>query len=241
MNFYKKFIAYILAIALLTLPLAGCSGKGSDDAGSNGPQQGDGGKTPPAFEMENYSLTPAENYDELAQLLAGVINGDAYSSAENVGVVDEFFASGDRPSYAGNYGEQSNDTRQLPEGVSQADAAVLANGYLYQVQDGELTILQAQGADTAVVSSTGVTADPAGYDNYEETAQAVAVSGDLAAVMTYVYAWNTAAGENGEWSSETVSQTHVKLYDVQDKGAPVAVADFVQDLSLIHISEPTRH
>ena len=54
---------------------------------------------------------------------------------------------------------------QLPEGVSQADAAVLANGYLYQVQDGELTILQAQGADTAVVSSTGVTADPAGYDN----------------------------------------------------------------------------
>ena len=28
MNFYKKFIAYILAIALLTLPLAGCSGKG---------------------------------------------------------------------------------------------------------------------------------------------------------------------------------------------------------------------
>ena len=99
--------------------------------------------------MENYSLTPAENYDELAQLLAGVINGDAYSSAENVGVVDEFFASGDRPSYAGNYGEQSNDTRQLPEGVSQADAAVLANGYLYQVQDGELTILQAQGADTA--------------------------------------------------------------------------------------------
>ena len=229
MNFYKKFIAYILAIALLTLSLAGCSGKGSDDAGSNGPQQGSGGKTPPAFEMENYSLTPAENYDELARLLAGVINGDAYSSAENVGVVDEFFASGDRPSYAGNYGEQSNDTRQLPEGVSQADAAVLANGYLYQVQDGELTILQAQGADTAVVSSTGVTADPAGYDNYEETAQAVAVSGDLAAVMTYVYAWNTVAGENGEWSSETVSQTHVKLYDVQDKAAPVAVADFVQD------------
>ena len=77
MNFYKKFIAYILANALLTLPLAGCTGKGSDDAGSNGPQQGDGGKTPPAFEMENYSLTPAENYDELAQLLAGVINGDA--------------------------------------------------------------------------------------------------------------------------------------------------------------------
>ena len=72
-----------------------------------------------------------------------------------------------RQSYAGNYGEQSNDTRQLPEGVSQADAAVLANGYLYQVQDGELTILQAQGADTVVVCSTGVTADPAGYDNYE--------------------------------------------------------------------------
>ena len=47
--------------------------------------------------------------------------------------------------------------------------------------------------------------------------------------MTYVYAWNTVAGENGEWSSETVSQTHVKLYDVQDKAAPVAVADFVQD------------
>ena len=63
----------------------------------------------------------------------------------------------------------------------------------------------------------------------KETAQAVAVSGDRAAVMTYVYAWNTVAGENGEWSSETVSQTHVKLYDVQDKAAPVAVADFVQD------------
>ena len=46
MNFYKKFIAYILAIALLTLPLAGCSGEGSDDAGSNGPQQGDGGRRP---------------------------------------------------------------------------------------------------------------------------------------------------------------------------------------------------
>ena len=116
MNFYKKFIAYILAIALLTLSLAGCSGKGSDDAGSNGPQQGDGGKTPPVFEMENYSLSPAENYDELARLLNGIINGDAYSSAENVGVVDEFFASGDRPSYAGNYGEQSNDTRHPPVG-----------------------------------------------------------------------------------------------------------------------------
>ena len=46
MNFYKKFIAYILAIALLTLSLAGCSGKGSDDAGSNGPQQGSGRSAP---------------------------------------------------------------------------------------------------------------------------------------------------------------------------------------------------
>ena len=98
MNFYKKFIAYILTIALLTLPLAGCSGKGSDDAGSSGPQQGNGGKTPPELEMENYTLTPAGNYDELDQLLTGVINGDAYSSAENVGIVDEFSASGDRQS-----------------------------------------------------------------------------------------------------------------------------------------------
>lgn len=226
MNCYKKFVAYILA--LLILPLAGCDGQAGSDAVGD-PQQGQSGKTPPSFTMEDYTLTPAESEAQLSDLMNGILRGDSYSSAENVGVVDEFFVSEDRPTYAGNYGERSNDTRLLPEGVQRANRAVLANGYIYQAMDGELTILSAQGASSAVVSTTAVASSPEDYENYEETAQAVAVAGTYAAVITYVYAWNMTEGEDGTWASETVSQTRVKFYQVSDPAAPVAVGEFVQD------------
>lgn len=236
----KRILAWMLAIVLILLPMAGCSSSDNNinntpDTAANDldtdaqPAQGQSGQRVPEFEMENYGLHVAQDYEELSTLLNSIVNGESYSSAENVGIVDEFFSETTRPAYAGNYGERSNNTRVLPEGVSKADSAVLSDGYLYRVQDAEMTILEAKGADSSIVSTTTVTSSVEDYENYEETAQTVTVQGNYAAVMTYVYAWSTVEGDNGEWSSQTVSQTHMKLYDVTDKAAPKLLNDYVQD------------
>ena len=229
----KKFAAWLLAAALFVLPLSGC---GNSETGSQEPEkpattdnENKPEQTAPEFVMEDYTLRYAENTEEIGQLLSSVLNGDSYSSAENVGIVDEFFSDASRPTYAGNYGESSSRTQVLPDGVLEASSAVLADGYLYRVQDSDLTILQAAGDQTKTVSTTPVCGTGEGYDNYEETAQAVVVEGNFAAVMTYVYAWSMQESDSGEWTTKTVSQTHVRIFDVSDKAAPEQVLDYVQD------------
>ena len=239
MKQYRKLTALLLAAALLLLSLAGCGGAGTDTGDAPDttakptddaqPEQGNAEHSEPAFTMEDYTLRPAGSYEEIGAVLSGVVSGESYSSAENVGIVDEFFSGSNRPAFAGNYGESSNNTRVLPEGVTRADTTVFADGYSYRVQNGELTILEAKGKESKIVSTTTVTSPIEGYESYEESAQAVAVRGNFAAVMTYVYAWSTTEAENGEWSSETVSQTHMKLFDISDKAAPKQVSDYVQD------------
>lgn len=236
----SRWIAWMLVLALLLVPLTGCSDSDNttqDEPDTQAqpvpeetadPEQGDATYSEPEFTMEDYTLTPAGSYDEIGSLFAGIISGEAYSSSENVGVIDAFFSETNRPAFGGNYGERSNSTRSLPEGIRAADRMVAADGYLYRVQDGELTIVSAKGKDAEVLSATTVTSTVDGYESYEEVTEAVAVSGNFAAVVTYVYAWKTVEGAEGA-VSETVSQTHVKIYDVTDKAAPKQVADFAQD------------
>ena len=240
MKRYSKWIAWMLAMALMIMPLAGCSNTDNSTAAepdtqtqpaateSSDPEQSDINHSEPEFTMEDYTLVSADNYEQIGTLFNGIISGDAYSSSENVGVIDTFFSEANRPAFGGNYGERSNSTQLLPAGVTAADAAVAADGYIYRVQDGELTIVSAKGKTSEVVSTTTVASTAEGYESYEEVAEAVAVSGNIAAVVTYVYAWKTVDGAES-MNSETVSQTHVKFYDITDKAAPKQVADFVQD------------
>lgn len=238
MKQYKKWLAGLLALALAVTPLAGCADTGTtqsqdtvpaQDTVQTQPEQGEMSQQAPAFTMEDYTLQAAADYDQVGSLFAGIVNGESYSSAENVGIVDEFFAAGDKPVFGGNYGESVSSTQLLPEGVLQADSVAVDAGYVYRVQDGELTILEAKGQDSAIASTTTVTSTVEGYESYEESAQGVLVQGGTAAVITYVYAWQTTETDTGDWTSETVSQTHLKLYDVSDKAAPQLVADYTQD------------
>ena len=155
MKQYQKRIALLLAAVLLLLPLTGCGGAGTDTGDAPDttarptddaqPEQGNAEYSEPAFTMKDYTLRPAGSYEEIGAVLSGVVSGESYSSAENVGIVDEFFSGSNRPAFAGNYGESSNNTWVLPEGVTRADTTVFADGYSYRVQNGELTILEAKG------------------------------------------------------------------------------------------------
>lgn len=241
MKRYQKGMIWLLVLLLTVLPLTGCSDP--ENAGAEpadpAPAAAAEDHSPtaaaqaPVFDLSAYTLQAAADYDEVAALFTRINSAMTEAGAEGTGVVDAFFAAGDKPVFGGNYGERSRSTQRLPAGVLQADRVAAAEGYLYRVQDGELMILEAKGADSAVVSTTTVSNTAEGYESYEERADAVLVQGEMAAVITHVYGWKTAQTDGEGWSSETVSQSHVKFYDVTDKTAPVLVSDYVQDGSCL--------
>lgn len=226
-----RVLAFLLIIGLFCTGLTGC-GKKQDapqepetSAPETTPEES-GEETDPAPVC---TLEAASSYDEAYTVLEQAAQAAGYVNSANLGVVEEFFSREDIPSYSSGFGERKTGAVQCPEGVQAADVTVLSGDKLYSVAGGQLRIFTAQGAQTRELSATQVCEVEAGYDNYEETAQAVAVSGTKAAVITYVYAWMTQEQPDGSWSDQTINETRVKLYDLSDPAAPKLTATFAQD------------
>lgn len=226
-----RLLAFLCMIGLFGTALTGCGKKQE-------PQQKPETSTPAATQddtEEKPDVTPectleaAASYDDVYTVLEHGAKASGYVNSANLGVVEEFFSRENIPAYSGGFGERMGRVSAWPEGVSAADISVLSGDKIYSVAGGELKIFAAQGAQTSQLSTTQVCEVEAGYDNYEETAQAIAVSGTKAAVVTYVYAWMTQEQADGTWSDETVNETRVKFYDVSDPAAPKLTSTFTQD------------
>ena len=150
-------------------------------------------------------------------------------------------AKGTRAEPATDAEESYSGTNTQVEGIDEGDIVKTDGKYLYVLRDQELTILKADGADTAVISRTQV-----GLSYYEDNIDIVdgekvsryvskskypsemfVYDGRLC-VISHYYSYRSGM-EDGVWRYENKEYSCVDVYDVSDPAAPKALAALGQD------------
>ena len=137
-------------------------------------------------------------------------------------------------------GSHSNTNTQV-EGIDEGDIVKTDGKYLYVLRDEELTILKADGADSAVVSRTELghyvyedeteVVDGAKYSRYTSESKypiEMFVSDGRLCVISRFSHYHSGM-EGGQWRYENKEYICVDLYDVSDPAAPKAVSALGQD------------
>jgi len=133
-------------------------------------------------------------------------------------------------------GDYSGTNVQV-DGIDEGDIVKTDGRYLYVLRNQELTILKADGANTAVVSGTKI-----GYysDDSEDNGKAsrhrgeskspveMFVSDGRLCVISRCYSYDYGVYD-GFWRDSSKSYTCVDLYDVTDPAAPKALVSLGQD------------
>ena len=134
--------------------------------------------------------------------------------------------------------EDHSGTNVQVEGVDEGDIVKTDGKYIYVLRDEELTILRADGANTAVVSRTKI-----GYYNYEEKEggeknsryiseskypSEMFVGNGRLCVISHFSGYESGYTD-GVWRYDDRDYSCVDLYDVSDPTAPKALASLGQD------------
>ena len=140
---------------------------------------------------------------------------------------------------------QSNDegghsgTNTQVEGIDEGDIVKTDGKYLYVLRGEELTILKADGADSAVVSRTKIGSylwenkEDKESENYSYTSEnknpcEMFVSGERLCVISN-YSYYHSGKVNGEWRYDNKDYICVDLYDVTDPADPRLMTSLGQD------------
>ncbi len=140
-----------------------------------------------------------------------------------------------------NSASDYSGTNVQVDGVDEGDIVKTDGRYLYVLRSEELTILKADGADTAVVSRTkiGYYSDDSGENGKEgryrsewkSPAEMFVNDGRLCVISSYNrYDSGTV---DGVWRDNSESYACVDLYDVTDPAEPKALASLGQDGSVL--------
>ena len=137
--------------------------------------------------------------------------------------------------------EDYSGTNVQVEGIDEGDIIKTDGKYLYVLRDYELTILKADGADTAVVSRTEIgnstyedeteVLDGVKYSRYRSESKyprEMFVSDGRLCVISQYYSYSSGY-ENGMWRYENKNYTCVDVYDVSDPAAPKLLESLGQD------------
>ena len=133
-------------------------------------------------------------------------------------------------------GDYSGTNVQV-EGIDEGDIVKTDGQYLYVLRDNELTILKADGANTAVVSGTKIgyyrddseeDGKESRYRNEWKSPSEMFISDGILCVISRYSKYDSGI-YNGFWRDNSKSYTCVDLYDVTDPAAPKALVSLGQD------------
>ena len=122
------------------------------------------------------------------------------------------------------------------EGIDEGDIVKTDGKYLYVLRGRLLTILRADGADTAVVSETEIghysyedgKNAKTGYSSESKDPREMFIGDGVLCVVSNYYSYSS--GEvDGEWHYENKQYTCVDLYNVSDPAAPTLTVTLGQD------------
>ena len=138
-------------------------------------------------------------------------------------------------------GEPTDDysgTNTQVEGIDEGDIVKTDGNYIYVLRGEELTILSADGADTAVVSRTKIGSysyenedDGEKLSRYRSESKSpveMFVNDGRLCVISQYYSYSSGY-EDGVWRYENKEYTCVDLYDVSDPASPKALTSMGQD------------
>ena len=130
-------------------------------------------------------------------------------------------------------------TNNQVEGIDEGDIVKTDGKYLYVLRGNELTILKADGADTAVVSRTKIGSstyenedtEDGKYSRYrseDKTPREMFVGDGRLCVISQYYSYFSGY-EDGVWRYENKEYTCADFYDISDPAAPKALTALGQD------------
>ena len=255
----KRFVAILLILAM-TICTGGCSTKaevndinGTSDNNMNGDLVPDTGDDNENLKPELTAAFFAEDYKQVYQKLVEISSessGDkGYREFSNNIAVDEAVA--DAPAAEQEVpvkestsaadtaaGGSYSQTNVQVAGIDEGDIVKTDGKYIYVLQNYDLVIFEANGADTREMSRTTV-----GYDKYDEgenrwysewkSPVEMYVSDGKVIIISYYGSYENNMDEIGIWNYNDKSYTSVDIYDVSDPSFPKLENKLGQDGSKI--------
>ena len=128
---------------------------------------------------------------------------------------------------AGGYGGGDYGTNVQVAGIDEADSVKTDGDYLYILDDLNVRILKADGADTAVVGyiESGLSNEDDEDGSTYYYSSAILLQGDRLALLYTRNTWGWNADDN--WEDHT--ETHLAVYDISDRTQPKLLSDAGQD------------
>lgn len=175
----------------------------------------------------------AEDYDEIAAALskmeqdgafyAGGIRGPLMTAQGETAPSADTNSTTAAESPANGTSDYTNTNVQV-DGIDEGDIVKTDGRYLYILRSGELLILKADGADTAVVSRTTIKTDGTPTELYLSNGRVAVVSS-----LGYCYPLVANSSVDDTGGSDFGSRTTLDIYDVSDPTAPRHLVALGQD------------